>query len=149
MDLDYHTLPWLTLQFVRIPAYNNKLVQGWKNMCNLRFCSQLLVPIIMHFYFFFMQKTKTCRLIWPNFTTFLPISKPSIINQANKTTFYNTKCQTKARRDFNQKQKVTLCCKCLGSFAFLWFKMPMFWRAGMTEGGKPLPLAFQYLIFIV
>ena len=53
-----------------------------------------------------MQKTKTCRLTWPNFTTFLPISKPSIINQANKTTFYNTKCQTKARRDINQKHKV-------------------------------------------
>ena len=42
----------------------------------------------------------------------------------------------------------TLCCKCLGSFAFLWCKMPMFWRAGMREGGKPLPLAFHYLIFI-
>ena len=43
----------------------------------------------------------------------------------------------------------TLCCKCLGSFAFLWCKMPMFRRAGMRKGGKPLPLAFQYLIFIV
>ena len=43
----------------------------------------------------------------------------------------------------------TLCCKCLGSFAFLWCKMSMFWRAGMREGGKPLPLAFQYLIFMV
>ena len=29
--------------------------------------------------------------------------------------------------------------KCLG----------MFWRAGMRKGGKPLPLAFQYLIFMV
>ena len=27
--------------------------------------------------------------------------------------------------------------------------MPMIWRAGMREGGKPLPLAFQYLIFMV
>ena len=36
----------------------------------------------------------------------------------------------------------TLCCKCLGS-------LPMFWRAGMGEGGKPLPIAFQYLIFMV
>ena len=27
--------------------------------------------------------------------------------------------------------------------------MPMFRRAGMREGGKPLPLAFQYLIFMV
>ena len=26
--------------------------------------------------------------------------------------------------------------------------MPMFQRAGMREEGKPLPLAFQYLIFI-
>ena len=42
-----------------------------------------------------------------------------------------------------------LCCKCLGSFAFLWCKMLMFWRAGMREGGKPLPPAFQYLIFMV
>ena len=47
------------------------------------------------------------------------------------------------------KSKHTLCCKCLGSFAFLWCKMPMFWRAGMREGGKPLPLAFQYLILMV
>ena len=43
----------------------------------------------------------------------------------------------------------TLCCKCLGSFAFLWCKMPMFRKVGMREGGKPLPLAFQYLIFMV
>ena len=43
----------------------------------------------------------------------------------------------------------TLCCKCLGSFAFLWCKMPMFRRLGMREGGKSLPLAFQYLIFMV
>ena len=45
--------------------------------------------------------------------------------------------------------KYTLCCKCLGSFAFLLCKMPMFWRARMKEGGKPLPLAFQYLIFMI
>ena len=43
----------------------------------------------------------------------------------------------------------TLCCKCLGSFAVLWCKMPMFLRAGMREGEKSLPLAFQYLIFMV
>ena len=47
------------------------------------------------------------------------------------------------------KLRHTLCCKCLGSFPFLKCKMPMFWRAGMREGGKPLPLAFQYLIFMV
>ena len=44
---------------------------------------------------------------------------------------------------------LTLCLICLRSFAFLWGKMPMFQRAGMREGGKPLPLAFQYLIFMV
>ena len=44
---------------------------------------------------------------------------------------------------------ITLCCKSIRSSAFLWCKMPMFWRAGMREGGKPLPLAFQYLIFMV
>ena len=43
----------------------------------------------------------------------------------------------------------TLCCKCLGSFAFLWCKMYMFLRAGMRERGKLLPLTFQYLIFMV
>ena len=37
----------------------------------------------------------------------------------------------------------------LGSFAFLWCKMPMFLREGMKEGRKPLPLAFQYMIFMV
>ena len=33
--------------------------------------------------------------------------------------------------------------------ACLWSKMPMFQRAGMREGGKPLPLAFQYLILMI
>ena len=45
--------------------------------------------------------------------------------------------------------KTTLCCKSIRSFSFLWRKMPMFWREGKREGGKPLPLAFQYLIFMV
>ena len=36
--------------------------------------------------------------------------------------------------------------KCLPRVAYLWSKMPMFQRAGMREGGKPLPLAFQYFI---
>ena len=44
---------------------------------------------------------------------------------------------------------LTLCCKSIRSFSFLWCKMPMFRRAGMREEGKPLPLAFQYLIFMV
>ena len=39
----------------------------------------------------------------------------------------------------------TLCCKCLGSLAFLYCKMLMFWRAGMRQGGKPLPLALIYI----
>ena len=102
MDLDYHTLPWLTLQYVRIPAYNNKLVQGWKNMCNLRFCSQLLVPIIMHFYFYFMQKSAD---LFDLILLFFPIrfSKTSIINWANKTKFIIRKFQTTTWPDFNQE----------------------------------------------
>ena len=28
-------------------------------------------------------------------------------------------------------------------------KMAIFWRAGMREGGLPLPLAFQYLILMI
>ena len=102
MDLDYHTLPWLTLQYVRIPAYNNKLVQGWKNMCNLRFCSQLLVPIIMHFYFYFMQKSAD---LFDLILLFFPIrfSKTSIINWANKTKFIIRKFQTTTWPDFNEE----------------------------------------------
>ena len=46
-------------------------------------------------------------------------------------------------------ENVTLCWKSIRSSAFLWCKMPMFRRAGMREGGKPLPLALQYLIFMV
>ena len=47
------------------------------------------------------------------------------------------------------QNSITLCCKSIRSSAFLWCKMPMFRRAGMREGGKPLPLALQYLIFMV
>ena len=39
--------------------------------------------------------------------------------------------------------------KCLPRVACLWSKMPMFQRAGMREGGKPLPQAFQYLILVI
>ena len=39
--------------------------------------------------------------------------------------------------------------KCFIRVACLWSKMPMLQRAGMREGGKPLPLAFQYLILMV
>jgi hypothetical protein len=39
--------------------------------------------------------------------------------------------------------------KCLPRVACLWSKMPMFQRAGMREGGEPLPLAFQYLILMI
>ena len=35
----------------------------------------------------------------------------------------------------------TLCCKCLGSFAFLWCKIPMFRRVGMRAGGRISSLA--------
>ena len=34
-------------------------------------------------------------------------------------------------------------------FCLSWCKMPRFRRVGMKEGGKPLPLALQYLIFLV
>ena len=39
--------------------------------------------------------------------------------------------------------------KCFIRVACSWSKMPMFWRAGMRKGGKPLPLALQYLIFMI
>ena len=39
--------------------------------------------------------------------------------------------------------------KCFIRVACLWSKMAMFQRAGMREGGKPLPLAFQYLIIMI
>ena len=39
--------------------------------------------------------------------------------------------------------------ECLASVACLWSKMPMFQRAGMREGGLPLPLAFQYVILVI
>ena len=37
---------------------------------------------------------------------------------------------------------------CLVRVACLWSKMPMFQKAGMREGGFPLPPAFQYLILM-
>ena len=56
--------------------------------------------------------------------------------------------QTYSIDSFLEKKQTnsTLCLICLHSFAFLRCKMPMFCRAGMRGGGKPLPLAFQYLI---
>ena len=39
--------------------------------------------------------------------------------------------------------------KCFIRVACLWSKMPMLQRAGMREGGEPLPLAFQYLILMI
>ena len=39
--------------------------------------------------------------------------------------------------------------ECLVWVACLWSKMPMFQRVGMREGGLPLPLTFQYLIFMI
>ena len=58
---------------------------------------------------------------------------------------YDWKCRSLTKVDF----RVTLCCESIRSSAFLWCKMPMFWGAKMREGGKSLPLAFQYLIFMV
>ena len=51
--------------------------------------------------------------------------------------------------EFKIVWKCTLCCNFLGSLACFYCKMPMFRKAGMREGGGPLPLAFQYLIFMV
>ena len=53
------------------------------------------------------------------------------------------------KKDIDITYVLTLCLISLRSFAFLWSKMDMFQRAGIREGGKPLPLAFQYLIFMV
>ena len=39
--------------------------------------------------------------------------------------------------------------KCLVRVACLWSKMTMFKRAGLKEGGLPLPPAFQYLILLI
>ena len=39
--------------------------------------------------------------------------------------------------------------ECFIRVACLWSKMPMVQRAGMREGGEPLPLAFQYLILMI
>ena len=39
--------------------------------------------------------------------------------------------------------------KCFVWVSCLWSKMPMFQRAGMREGGLPLPLAFQYVILVI
>ena len=39
--------------------------------------------------------------------------------------------------------------KCFVWVACLWSKMPMLQRAGLREGGEPLPLTFQYLILMV
>ena len=43
----------------------------------------------------------------------------------------------------------TVVCIVVRRLARLWSKMPMFQRAGMREGGEPLPLAFQYLILMI
>ena len=45
--------------------------------------------------------------------------------------------------------ETTAVCIIVRRLACLWSKMPMFKRAGMREGGEPLPLAFQYLILVI
>ena len=45
--------------------------------------------------------------------------------------------------------KVHLEQKCFVWVTFLWSKIPILLRAEMREGGKPLPLAFQHLIFMI
>ena len=39
--------------------------------------------------------------------------------------------------------------KCFIRVAYLWSKMSMLQRAGMREGGEPLPVAFQHLILMI
>ena len=71
-------------------------------------------------------------------------------DESRLPTFYAEKTNKKSFRQIPTWYMIcTLCCKSIRSSAILWCKMPMFWRAGMREGGKPLPLAFQYLIFMV
>ena len=91
------------------------------------------------------RETQTWRL--STFKTFKKFGEKT--RQIQYWSNHNVK--NRSRHYFNDWSSIffmpyTLCCKCLGSFLFLWCKMPMFWRAGMREGGKPLPLAFQYLL---
>ena len=39
--------------------------------------------------------------------------------------------------------------KCFIRVGCLWSKMPTLQRAGMREGGKPVPLLFQHLILMI
>ena len=128
-------------------------------MCNLRFCSQLLVPIIMHFYFFFMQKTKTCRLIWPNFTKYIPSDFQTFNHKSSKQNdIYNTKCQTKARRDFNQRHKVIYpkyykhlkkgAHQTHSWMGHYFFSYLLIWEVDLIEILEIMPQMGQYVIFL-
>ena len=48
-----------------------------------------------------------------------------------------------------QHSVCTLCCKSKRSFACFYCKIPIFGKVGMREGGKSLPIAFQYLILMI
>ena len=58
-----------------------------------------------------------------------------------------TETAVRMRKEFSHND--ALCCKSICSLACFYYKVPMFGRAGMREGGEPLLLAFQYLIFMI
>ena len=87
------------------------------------------------------------KLSWKNIRNRTAWQKNSRFGNSHVTVLYTVRLQ----RGGSQVSMYTsvLCCKCLGSFACFYCKMPIFRRAWMRERGKPLPLAFQYLIFMI
>ena len=81
-----------------------------------------------------VEATASTRAVAPHTKLYIP----SIISHSSSQ-----------QRLYQKFYVLTLCCKCLRSLDFLQCKMSMFQRVGMREGGMPLPLAFQYLIFMV
>ena len=51
-------------------------------------------------------------------------------------------------KHFNVAYSIQSCAKKYRKFVFR-PKMAIFWRAGMKEGGLPLPLDFQYAILLI
>ena len=85
-------------------------------------------------------------------------SKIKYKNSKNSPTTFK-KIKKKIPNNFKSKFQIPKILKISNSLqrtwrpktllGLLWCKMSIFWRAGMREGGKPLPLACQYLIFMV
>ena len=57
--------------------------------------------------------------------------------------------QNTCKQGWLNKSSITLMPLCHCHKPVFRPKMAIFWRAGMREGGKPLPLAFQYLILMI